>query len=806
MLQGVRLLLHQAAAELSRATTGIQERCTLPVASVAWLEQGSCEVNPELGIEGSLCRLKTELQAVAEQVASCQSGMRSPHDLHEQICAIMQKLAEYETARLARAARHLHSYLYGLCSELLGSLRASSASNAAANELADVKHVGEDAFALELSREQCAAVEHPKTLFLQGRSGTGKTLVLVQRILSQRRKAYESHGAGNIPSQMFITKSSMLRDEVSRQLDQAGCKVSNSVRSNGWPRDGVFCVTWDQFVGHLIGQRSTIGFRDFMHSFWPALSLSRFKHLHAQLVWTEFNSRLRPFGPKCLSGLTLSEYLEDDLTGFGVRLTHSDQHAIYKMFCKYMQLKGTDGRRLDDVDVAALLSRTLCRRSRLDELYVDEVQDFGPAQLMVLLQLCGRPDGVNMAGDTCQTINPGSAFIFQDLVAAFRKRWKSSEATKPSTVQSLHYNYRCAPGIASWASSVTRLLLQRFPHCADHIEEHTLDQPLAELPLVLQIAGIDPSQIIMGTGVSRVTTIDLEGFAILVRDDTTRVMLRNDGVQGTILTIQEAKGLEFDFVIICGFLGGCLYGSTLGALALDDSDESHLAVFAAEDADGQGRFHKFSAEFYTITTAIHELKLLYTAITRARFGCAILEFELHKEMLSPLVHRWKQEALIEHLSGMQEYVSRASPCNVRASSCSDAKLHCCPGLSSASVHSCPKDSDDEAISARSDGSSESSSHARTLALPDMIQWLDAEFDSRAGKEHRKARSALRKEMTRLESDKPVNPSFCAEFHAAFGLPGRLYGLLLCSTTHIGKWLHVICVYCRICMTCVLRPC
>ena len=44
---------------------------------------------------------------------------------------------------------------------------------------------------------------------------------------------------------------------------------------------------------------------------------------------------------------------------------------------------------------------------------------------------------------------------------------------------------------------------------------------------------------------------------LLVRSDAARERLRSAGVHGVMLTAAEAKGLEFDLVILCGFLADC---------------------------------------------------------------------------------------------------------------------------------------------------------------------------------------------------------------------------------------------------------
>lgn len=169
---------------------------------------------------------------------------------------------------------------------------------------------------VELSQEQWKAVSCPTSLFLQGRSGTGKTVVLVRRLLHRRREA-EAGSNQRMPSQVFVTKSSMLLNEVVGQLDQAGCASLQA----SWPPKGTLCVTWEQLVKLLV-QSSTgkthlavpargacVDYQRFLYHYWPKLR-ARARQLPPLLVWAEFNNRLRSFASEWQSkSMTLKEYM-----------------------------------------------------------------------------------------------------------------------------------------------------------------------------------------------------------------------------------------------------------------------------------------------------------------------------------------------------------------------------------------------------------------------------------------------------------------------------------------------------------------
>jgi hypothetical protein len=53
---------------------------------------------------------------------------------------------------------------------------------------------------------------------------------------------------------------------------------------------------------------------------------------------------------------------------------------------------------------------------RVNQIYIDEVQDLTMAQILPLISMCSDPYyGMMFAGDTAQVIARGSVFRFQDL-------------------------------------------------------------------------------------------------------------------------------------------------------------------------------------------------------------------------------------------------------------------------------------------------------------------------------------------------------------------------------------------------------
>jgi len=216
-------------------------------------------------------------------------------------------------------------------------------------------------------------------------------------------------------------------------------------------------------------------------------------------------------------------------------------------------------------------------------------------------------------------------------------------------------------GVAKLAASVSKLMLRRFPLCADTVEEHTVHQNKT-LPLLIALAGRDASSCIMGTGNFTCGMIDPSRVAILVRSQATRQQLRRGGLQhALILTVAEAKGLEFDLVVQCGLLSDPEVNQAVWHLADDASEASRVVSLAAHrphELSGEDR-----AKLCQYVLAIPEMKNLYVAISRARIGCALLEFSAAADPgWKPLADYWSHRGLIERWDGDAQYLQGSSSC------------------------------------------------------------------------------------------------------------------------------------------------
>jgi len=234
----------------------------------------------------------------------------------------------------------------------------------------------------------------------------------------------------------------------------------------------------------------------------------------------------------------------------------TDREDIYSCFEEYRKIKNRNGY-FDDNDLIYNLYHRLLKnqgcKPLIHQLYADEVQDFTQAELALLLHCCHLPCGLFLTGDTAQSIMRSVAFRFCDLKSIFYEFWDHFSAAKQIKIPQLYaltQNFRSHSGILQLAASVIDLLMNFFKSSLDVLPA---DQGLFPGPKpVILLSSCFNELALMLSGKTSAVEFGAKQV-IIVRSEEAKQNLPDELKVGIVLTIYEAKGLEFDDVLLYNF-------------------------------------------------------------------------------------------------------------------------------------------------------------------------------------------------------------------------------------------------------------
>uniref|UniRef100_A0A8C0ZEZ8 Tetratricopeptide repeat and ankyrin repeat containing 1 n=1 Tax=Cyanistes caeruleus TaxID=156563 RepID=A0A8C0ZEZ8_CYACU len=380
-----------------------------------------------------------------------------------------------------------------------------------------------------------------------------------------------------------------------------------------------------------------VTFSVFANEIWPKMIKGKSLYNPA-LVWKEIKSFLKGSfeALSCFGGKLTEEQYKKLGRKRSPNFTE-DRSEIYRLFCLYQQIRSQRGY-FDEEDLLYNLSQRLSKLRELPwsihEFYGDEIQDFTQAELALLMKCINDPNAMFLTGDTAQSIMKGVAFRFSDLRSLFHYASKSSvnkkqRVRKPKRIYQLYQNYRSHSGILRLASGVVDLLQHYFPESFDRLPQDRglFDGPK---PTVLESCSVSDLAILLRGNKRKTQPIEFGAHqVVLVANETAKEKIPEELSLALVLTIYEAKGLEFDDVLLYNFFTDSEASKEWKIISSYSPDPdvqvgSNLLIeVPLEDATGMQERTPFNVEMYKMLNG--ELKQLYTAITRARVNLWIFD-------------------------------------------------------------------------------------------------------------------------------------------------------------------------------------
>jgi len=479
---------------------------------------------------------------------------------------------------------------------------------------------------LSFDDDQQAIFELPPPLVIVGSAGSGKTALLLEKM---------KEAIGDV---LYVSLSSYLVHNA-RELYYA--------HDYDNPDQEATFLSFQELLESIhvpAGREVTL--RDFQGWFERHRRGSHLSDAHK--LFEEFRGVIT--GPLSEGGWRSREaYLE-----LGVKqsiFAEEERPRVYDLFEKYLAFLDEAG--LYDPNIVA--HHHLARVApRYDFVVVDEVQDITTVQLYLILKTLREPGAFLLSGDSNQIVHP-NFFSWASVKSLFFQ--EQALTSHGEIVRVLHSNYRNAAVVTEAANRILKLKQARFGS-VDR-ESHYLVHSVSRQPGQLQLlAASDAVKRDLDARTARSTR-----FAVIVMHPEQKAEARRWFSTPLVFAIQEAKGLEYDNVILYDVVGGEAKAFRDIAAGVDPAALERDSLDYARPRDKRDK----SLEVYKFY-----INALYVALTRAVRNVYLVESDPEHPLLGLLklehlddtlsleqseessVEEWQQEARRLELQGKAE--------------------------------------------------------------------------------------------------------------------------------------------------------
>lgn len=398
------------------------------------------------------------------------------------------------------------------------------------SEFQRLMDAGGEELELKLTREQYEILQAPGPVLLAGSAGSGKTALAVHRLAG-------AVTAPEAPSALYLSYSPAL-------VERARSLVRDLVLARGEDPDRnppdffTFGDLYRSLVPRDFREHQARPMTEAMFREWFRRSG---RSLDPALVWEELRSILKG---ACLSSTQpmLDEAAYFELGRKRAPLFVDERPEIYRIAQRYQEWLREEGRS-DRIDLCRRAFAELRhRRRRWDVVICDEVQDLTELEVAFVLALSSRPDlsGVLLTGDTQQIVNP-SGFRWAEVR---RLAAKAAHLRAAPPVLRLRRNLRSVRPVVELGNAVLALRREVF----GRTEEDDPEEAVLEGPVPLEIPAREDEALAA-----------IEGFgprcAVLTLDDAEADRLRRRLGTSRVFHVREAKGLEFETIVLWKLLG-----------------------------------------------------------------------------------------------------------------------------------------------------------------------------------------------------------------------------------------------------------
>ncbi|OGW45610.1 MAG: hypothetical protein A2078_03060, partial [Nitrospirae bacterium GWC2_57_9] len=341
----------------------------------------------------------------------------------------------------------------------------------------------------------------------------------------------------------------------------------------------------------------------------------------------------------------------DDYLNLGVRQSvyvADERELAYSLFEKYLAFLKENG--LFDPNVMAHAYLPLAREA-YDFIVIDEVQDITNIQLQLILRSLRQPDQFILCGDSNQIVHP-NYFTWSGLKSMLYNA-ESLEVARVTRI--LQSNFRNSTAITDLANRLLRIKQKRFGSI-DRESNYLMNSVADEQGEIVFLRDSDKAKRELSRQTRRSTK-----FAVLVMRDEDKAAVRQFFDTPLLFSIQEAKGLEYENVVLVNFVSTERASFREIVEGVDEDDLSGDLEYrrARDKTDKSLEVYKFfvNSLYVAITRAVRKLYLIESDANHPLInllGVRDARETVAVDVKQSSIEEWQAEAHRLELQGRQD--------------------------------------------------------------------------------------------------------------------------------------------------------
>ncbi|MCL4476528.1 MAG: UvrD-helicase domain-containing protein [Nitrospirae bacterium] len=341
----------------------------------------------------------------------------------------------------------------------------------------------------------------------------------------------------------------------------------------------------------------------------------------------------------------------EDYLGLGVRQSiylNEERELVYTLFEKYLSFLRENNYYDPNVLAHGYLKHV---QPAYDLVVVDEVQDITNIQLQLILRSLKEPDNFILCGDSNQIVHP-NFFSWSSLKSML---YNAGSLELKKVMRILYSNFRNSEMVTYLANKLLRVKRKRFGS-VDRESNYLMRSLSEKTGEVVFMKDTDKVKRELNQKTRRSAK-----FAVLVMREEEKAAVRQYFDTPLLFSIQEAKGLEYENVILVNFISGerATFQEIINGVSHEDLEGDFEYMRERDKTDKSLEVYKFfvNSLYVAVTRAVQRLYLIENDIGHPlirMLGIHNAQDKVTVEAKQSTIEEWQAEARQLELQGRQE--------------------------------------------------------------------------------------------------------------------------------------------------------